>query len=63
LLISSNQQPWVAHNEFARNGAEAIWLPAAGEGMISRNYFFGAGKAQEPPKFRILKPGAGVKRP
>ncbi len=59
LLISSTQQPWVVRNVFVGNGGEAIWLPAADEAMIGRNYFLGAGKAPEPAKFRILKRGDG----
>ncbi len=62
LLIESTQQPWVARNVFAGNGAEAVWLRAGDEALIGRNYFFEAGKAQEQ-KFRVLNPGAGEKRP
>jgi PPM family protein phosphatase len=54
LLVRSSFRGLIAGNIFARNGAEAIWLPAADESMMARNAFALFGSADGRPKFRIV---------
>ncbi len=58
LLIRSVVRPTVIANVFAGNGAEALWLAAADEIIVQRNYFAGP-DADRRPKFRILSPQEG----
>ncbi|MGA8028576.1 MAG: protein phosphatase 2C domain-containing protein [Bryobacteraceae bacterium] len=54
LFVRSTLRPSIAGNVFGENGAEAIWLPAADEAILQRNFFNPAGKADDRPKFRII---------
>jgi serine/threonine protein phosphatase PrpC len=54
LFIRSTLRPSVIRNIFAGNGAEAVWLAAADEAIIQRNFFFVSGKSDERPKLRIV---------
>lgn len=54
LFIRSSFRPSVVANVFAGNGAEAIWLPAADEPMMQRNYFLSHGSPDRRPSFRIV---------
>ena len=54
LVIRSTLRPFVIRNVFAGNGAEPVWLAAADEGIIQRNFFFVSGKPDERPKLRIV---------
>jgi nitrous oxidase accessory protein NosD len=59
LFIQSTLRPSVIRNVFAANGAEAVWLAAADEAIIQRNYFFVSGSRDERPKFRIVTRASG----
>ena len=59
LFVHSSGRLLVTGNAFAGNGAEAVWLPAADEAIIQRNFFPGSGKGTERPKFRIVPLGEG----
>ncbi|MGI9075371.1 MAG: protein phosphatase 2C domain-containing protein [Bryobacteraceae bacterium] len=59
LLIQSTLRPIVVRNVFAGNGAEAVWMAAAEEAIIQRNFFFVSGKPDERPKLRIVTQASG----
>lgn len=54
LLLRSSLTSVIAGNIFAGNGAEAIWLPVADDGMLRRNSFGLYGSADARPKCRIV---------
>jgi serine/threonine protein phosphatase PrpC len=56
LFIHTTGHPAVHGNYFSGNGAEAIWLASADEGIVQRNYFTPASKADKRKPFRILPP-------
>jgi serine/threonine protein phosphatase PrpC len=39
LLVRAGAHPFIAGNVFLGNGAEAVWLPAADDRLVQRNYF------------------------
>ncbi len=54
LLIQSTVRLRVTANIFLANSAEPIWLPAADQETIARNYFTVSGKPDKRPKFRVI---------
>ena len=54
LSVRSSLRPVVVGNVFAGNGAEAIWLPAAGEEMTRWNFFPSSSQGAQPPPFHIV---------
>jgi hypothetical protein len=64
LDIRSKLRPSVIRNVFAGNGAEPVWLAAADERIIQRNFFIVSGKPDERPKLRIVtRASAGEEGP
>ncbi len=59
LLIQSTMRLRVTANMFLANGAEPIWLPAADQGMIDRNYFTVSAKPDKRAKFRVIAAPGG----